>query len=773
MVVYASLTINSKATLPTLTIIKSKAYLPHYALQAIDDALASRMLLVPTNVEDVKGNALQLFGCHCHCLGEYLSLDSLGAGRLQDLLKSFLGSLHSGDLSFHKLLAKRRRGRALVEMVAGLKEELPGLRPMTWSPDLLPKYEWAWLENHWRVDPEAVEFWGGWGVKSKKGKTIYLKLVELYNTHGPEFTKAFHEAVRRDSVKRCKVESKVLNHLANFISRNVHLYPPEAFQSQKLMEEFFEAYFWNYQAEEWERNQNEQLNLKTWRNFRLLVARTFISTAVWNCKEDSIVQPSGRSTPGADLNIIINKHGIQVKDKLLTEVPLHVTDIGAIDLLYGDIKADLATVKKWALSQILKLRRAQRASVRNANAELALTGADRRRLNLDISTPTGKQNALNTFASEGMLPVEDMRYLYGENLPELAELLGMPTSFALTPFQIILSVYHSEITTTFVEDLELWKGETRVSFIKTNTGYELIGYKDRRGSKNSEQKIILCPRAAAVVRMVEEITQPLRKYLKERRDINYQRLFLNSGVSFTHPKPHRDQVTSNRVDANASIRNMLIEQVSPHTKKTGEDLIDFIKKMNHSRIRAQAAVCDYIQHHNRARLAQKLGHAFLSKDLLDSYLPTAIYDFFATRYVRIFQKGIICEAMKDSKYLFRAAKFSCLEDLHNFLIRYTLKEIPENLNSTGDNKLEKGAISEVGISVSTGSLTALLSLREAVKHSTTPKKVRGLARYWASVCDAVERYIVNSSDSLLLEHLAKARASLTPSSFGIMIHDLS
>lgn len=757
-----------------MTIIKSKAYLNHYPLQAIDDELACKLLMTPTTVSEQKGSALKLFDCHCHCLGEHLTLKNLDVEKLTWLAESFLGSLSSGDLFMLEADVVRQRSVAVIEMLAGLVDVLPNLKLPAWSRTRLPHFIQVWQESKHKLDPEIVSFWSGWAVKGKKGKPVYLKLTAMYHSHGAEFTRAFHEAVRRDSLKRAKVSSSMANKLADFISEQGFRFPPAAFQSSEIMEEFFEQLFWHYQNTEYERNEDPDLNGRTFRTMRNLIIRCFLKPGVWSADEESIPLPSGKSRPGSDLNITKNKHGIEIKDKLLTEVPVHVTDIQAIDLLYGDIKSDLSCIKKWAISEVLKIRNAQKTRVREAKNGTFLNGFYKKpRLSLNFDK-VGVANIYRTFEEEGMCTNEHARSRYRIKLPALAQKLGLPTTYSMLPFQCLLTLYHPEITTTFMDDLVIWDGPTRVSFSQTDKGYELVGFKDRRGSKNSEQKILLHPKAAALLRMVEEITEPLRQYLKKQGDPTWQKLFLTCGNSFNHPiTADSNCLNRNVVKKYASTRKMFIENLSPHTSKRGEELVDFIMKLSTSRVRAQAAVADYIENHSLPRLARKLGHAYMSRDLLDSYLPTAIYDFFATRYVRIFQKGIICEAMKDSEYLLRASKFDDFEQLHEFLSRYTLKEVPENLRTREENLLADGEIVEVGVSISAQSMTALMSIRQAVKSSKTPHSIRGLARYWAAVCDMVEKYILKTRDKALHAHLETAVKNCNPSAYEKMIHAVS
>lgn len=140
----------------------------------------------------------------------------------------------------------------------------------------------------------------------------------------------------------------------------------------------------------------------------------------------------------------------------------------------------------------------------------------------------------------------------------------------------------------------------------------------------------------------------------------------------------------------------------------------------------------------------------MNRDLLDSYLPTAIYDFFATRYVRIFKKESSAKRKTvNTCFVLPSLTISTVrvfEPLHT-------QGGSENLKTREENRLANGEIVEVGVSVSAESMTALMSIRKAINLSKTPHAVRGLAKYWAAVCDTVEKYILKSRDKLLHAHL--------------------
>ncbi|MNC56821.1 hypothetical protein D3C75_1064430 [compost metagenome] len=84
-----------------------------------------------------------------------------------------------------------------------------------------------------------------------------------------------------------------------------------------------------------------------------------------------------------------------------------------------------------------------------------------------------------------------------------------------------------------------------------------------------------------------------------------------------------------------------------------------------------------------------------------------------------------------------------------------------------------GEVVEVGVSVSAASMTALVSIRAAVRQCPEPEKVRGLAMYWSEVCNRVEQYILNSCNPLLKQHLAAANGNFDATKFERMIYATS
>lgn len=755
-----------------VTIIKHSQCSHTVPHQAIDAHVTALMLEHPVTTWEERHRALKLFDCHCHCVGATISVDALAAPFIEPLLHSFLGSLCQTDLVQIGVEARRRIARSVMEMLGGLRSHIPDLEIPKWDITLPNLHQAAWNINKKNLVPAHIAFWNGWKVISRKNKNIYLKLHSLFKSHGAEFTQSFYEQVKRHARKRAKPQTSAINTIAAFIASNAELYPPSAFKNPSQMRLFFQDLFLWYHVDGHNKNRDPQAVAKNWRIIANTAITIFCDTRTWNVLTTEIPIPPVKNKGGHELNVKRNRGGIKVKDKLLTEVPLYLTDIQAIDLLYSEIDEDQQTMRKWAASRCRLIRKAQLQRTRSTTGQI-LSVRDRSSCHHDDLRKTGIDNIYKTFNTEGLLPLQEMKKRYSRRTHLLAQILGIPNNYSLFPFQCLLVAEHPALTPSFFDNFELYNERgNRVGFNKIDNHYELVGYKDRKGNKSSEQKIKLSPRVACLVRQVEQITTPLRDYLKKIGDPAWRYLFLVTGGSLVTPKSAAPQPwSSNKIGKSPELTAELEAQFSPFTTKRGEDLHSYIKKFTLTRIRAQTAVCDYILNNNTVRMATMLGHTTYSKNLLLSYLPYAIYEFFETRYVRIFQKGLICYAMKDSKYLLRASKFQSMEELHNFLSSYALTDIPENLKDPqGDNLVKDGEISEVCVAITKTTLLILMSVAAAVRLSVRPEKIRGAARYWANFAHLIVSHIETGKDRKLKSYLAYAHKNLDTASVEAIIH---
>ena len=147
-------------------------------------------------------------------------------------------------------------------------------------------------------------------------------------------------------------------------------------------------------------------------------------------------------------------------------------------------------------------------------------------------------------------------------------------------------------------------------------------------------------------------------------------------------------------------------------------------------------------------MAEVLGHEVYNSKLLTHYLPEPIIHFYQSRWIRIFQKGIIYESMKDNKNLLNSIGFENMDILDQFLKNHTIKNLPTTNNqSVEDNDMvdNKDLFNECYITISEENLIALLSIKEAVEIAVDKSNINEKALFWKNFAERLVNEIENNN----------------------------
>lgn len=351
------------------------------------------------------------------------------------------------------------------------------------------------------------------------------------------------------------------------------------------------------------------------------------------------------------------------------------------------------------------------------------------------------------------------RHVTGEpcKSPKLANVYGYPVTGSLFPHQCALVVEHPEITTEFLKGFELYDINGQMSGFDEDKRL-LIGFKDRKQSDVRQQIIELNDTSFNIVQDIIEITRFGRNKLRTQGSDSYRYLFLTSGRGIAPFLQARVTVWNEGLFKNNSgLRGELITQFSSHSDLAEGELVEFIKRIRLTRIRASRAVEIFIQSKSSEAMSKALGHEHYYPDLLSHYLPDSIMAFIKARWIRIFQKAMVCEVMKDSPYLLRVTRFNDMEELNMFLENHRIKEIPaEAADPERSDERKTVAGSEAVLSIGVPFLASLLSLEAAVKASSDRDRVCGKAEYWSTFADKIKSEINNGYNRILKKHLDAA-----------------
>lgn len=602
------------------------------------------------------------------------------------------------------------------------------------------------------LNAEKIWIWQAWPTTNKIGNVSFLPLYPIYERLGKAFTQRFFTICRNYLSGRNATQIPGLKSLIRFIGQFDGEIKSGDFLQREFMDKFWHDFFVFYVTTSYDNGSGERIStiITKWRGHIVFFIKNYLELSGLVAEPwGEIPNPEPRTVLGANTNIRSQPDGSEVKTKLLTHIPLEVTDEKAIELLLYKIEHDISVIRRWAKSACDDLwKRNQRRENLAPSGKLReilpmrRTSSGEQAWLTDRRNPEHLANACATFKHHGYLTKEegDLNALFPVPLRRTADELGLPTTDSLIPHCFLLVLNHPCITPSFLEKLEVFdKSGKLVGFQKTDGGYRLIGFKHRRGPNLSQQIIALNKESEETVRQILEITSPLREWLRNRDDDQWRYLLLTSKKGFGYPQ----RVAS--LSSSTSGRKVeLAKSVSSFTMLPHQESVDLVDRLSLPTVRASAGILVYLKTKSLTQMATALGHAEYSPALIERYLPKPILEFFQERWIRIFQTGIIVEALKESPFLLAASGFSTLDQLHEFLSNHALKvhpksqpitDVPKNYDEFSD------AVSsdEIVFGLNAGILTALMSLKLTVDQAIVTVDSR--AKYWAAICEHLVNHI--------------------------------
>lgn len=676
-------------------------------------------------------------------------ISDLESAEFRRSLELYVGALHSGRFMAGKRSANYQRAQLILKPLAAI---CPG---QSWDQFRLSTTRTHQATATWRdefnaleLDPEAVWLWHGWGGRSKHGDGVSFPLYSFYERLGRQFTEAFDQILQGFVLGRTRSFMKGLPALARFVGTYPGALSVANFQDPYWTGSFFNQFAHYYFESAYERGNNIRYAARKWTSQFIPVVDAMVEARLITAPEPPLATPRGGvAVSGRETRIAKTECGTEVKTSCLTPVPLSLSDSAAKELLFRDLIDDFAAIVTWAEAEADDMWKRHCAGIEAAKAGrvrepsgvgqwgalIAMT---------DPKNPEAFANCAATYWTKGLITTNYAVRVYGQfGLVQMARDLGVPTPSSLLPHAALIVANHCEVTTQFLNRFELYDKDGKLSGVqKLDGGTYLVGYKPRKGDELAEQRILLNTRTAAVVHQVLELTAPLRNYLKEQNDDRWRMLFLAVGSIGAEPKPQNFDNQCSKPERFGV--DGLHSSLSRRAHISTEQAVQLASAFSLRALRASSALIVYINTGSSLKMSEALGHTKYSPKLLDHYLPEPIQTFFQDRWIRIFQAGLVCEAMKDSPLIIEASDFKSMQELDDFLNEHALKNIPESRRSTG--KEQTSTTSEVVIDVGEEMLTLLLSVTRAV--ATNSATSNGRAIYWAEIGARVDAYLRTLSD---------------------------
>lgn len=746
-----------------MTVIKKIHSIRYHPLTAIDEEVGDLIIHGAAEYQRVKGlksfsirASLQLLEAYCEITGQRISMATLARPAIEEILRGFTAAMAGQEFADLTSDMRVKLCRQLFQALATAQTHIPGANTVAWDIEMSTSNT-----NQCATIAAASDFqrwyWNGWSILRPRYPGTYLRLAQLVLPYGRGFVEDIFDSLEMYYRNRAGSFRTEWNHMFDYLGANHTAWPKSSFSTEAGLKRFMHAFTLSHFTYSKESERDARSQIKNWNRFVNAVENCLCNGKVWAKLKLPIKRPPPSTKHGSETKVYERNDGILVQEKLLTTIPLHVTDSEAIDLLFFHIKNDLSTVRKWATHEAadLKKRHAHRmALAAQGNPITEYQG-------YDLYKHYSLADICATLESTGStVPVSFLckvyRQLTGEpcKAPKLAKVYGFPVAGSLFPLQCLLVLQHPEITTEFLKSFKLYDQNGLMSGFDEDKRL-LIGFKDRKSPDVREQIIKLNDTSFNIVQDIIEITRFGRNKLRTQGSDSYRYLFLTSRKALTPFQQANVTIwNENSFINNSGLRDALIFQFSPHCDLPEDELVEFIKRIRLTRIRASRAVEVFILTKSAEAMSKALGHENYYPDLLSHYLPDSIMAFINARWIRIFQKAMVCEAMKDSPHLLKVTRFNSMEELDKFLENHRIKEIPPQAADPERSDERKSVnISEAVLSIGVPFLASLLSLDAAVKASSNRDRVCGKAEYWSSFADKIKSEITNGYNRLLKKHL--------------------
>lgn len=588
------------------------------------------------------------------------------------------------------------------------------------------------IQNNYNFDytslcQEKLNYFNGWYLVNNNQR-IFIDLINFYDVFGKETTDNYFEKIIKyfENIGIKTYNQILFNKLFNYLSQNNKTII-ENNDIVYLMKEFFLS----------SENKKNDLNFskKSWNYFILFVNYLF----PFNDHKKYLLKTQSNYNTN-----IKNYNGNLIKTKLITEIPLEIYDNEAFDILFKKINQDIRIINDWADYTI------------NYTYNCFLNVKEDLKVKSEYFNKNVTQMAMIKYGKYDRINIShiyDKDSYFNKNM--------------LYAICIKLILNHPEITDSFLLNCRYYDEKDNVIGINnTDQGNYLIGYKKRKGTNLAQQKILLNNETNRLMSILIEMTKDIRENLKKENNSLYKNLFISANVNnllVTDCKYHsfilNKEPYSNIIKYLQNIHNI-----------TKEDSIKFTKNISFTKVRASRGVQVYFETKSTTKMAKALGHTKYDPQLLSRYLPDSILDFFQRRWILLFQKGIICEAMKNSDFLLKASNFSDIETLNKFLEKHTLKNIPDNKLNNKKDEIEEDL--KVYISVDEEKISALLSIGKAIEESKNLDKVSSKAIYWKQLGEEIVKEINNNKIYSQYKHIVEnAKTKIRPDLFNKVIYE--
>ncbi|HDZ9473610.1 TPA: hypothetical protein RUZ81_002439 [Vibrio cholerae] len=598
------------------------------------------------------------------------------------------------------------------------------------------------------LDKTKADYLNGWQVTSKEGKSVEVHLDALYVRFGEEFTNKIHLVLKNYAfTQKASSLTNALKSLKELFVGFSTVYNDrdglsiEALLSRNHVQLFFHKVFKVLFVRSQAAQNCPKVFHTKWRNIINYYTECFINTGVFAEPHKPFIVPIWKDPKGNAPKFSFGGNTTQTENsRWFANIPLKIKDEEAVSIIQQRVERDMEHIRHVCLLKFDELLERD-----NRNKAFLNTGLVKP-LSSNSFTPQYQNfvgadkldNTVATFYAHG-IAAKDTGYPsflgFHGNASQLNTELNLPTKSTLNVLLTLLVMEHPLITPSWLAKWDLFDvNGNMVGYKQVGNQHIIVSYKSRKGATNAQQEVVLNEFSKSIVEFLIQHTRMSREHLKQKGNVNWRKMILTAtATNVLCPSSLNETLHSANDFYDCLQDKSLFDKNSDITLEDAKVISDIHTLRS---IRRHRGFQIYLETRSMDAVAEALGHEKKDANLLTSYLPKPLMDFFNARWVRQFQNAILLEAMKGSVYRLDAVNMSA-QDIEEFLNNHGISNIPEHFDhgfiqrTTTDNEASESlAFNQLTYTISTSLLQLLMAIRLVIESSDDGESFLDIVAHW-------------------------------------------
>ncbi|MGI2923834.1 hypothetical protein [Vibrio diabolicus] len=599
-----------------------------------------------------------------------------------------------------------------------------------------------------KLDKAKADYLNGWPVLSKEGKEHEAYLDTLYVNFGEVFANKVHFALKNYAfTQKSSTLGNVLTTLKKlFVGFSIVYNERDGLSIETLLSrnhvqlffhKLFKVLFVRSQAAQ---NCPKYFHAQ-WRDTINYYTECFINTGIFAEPHKPFIVPVWKDPKDAAPTFSIGGNATQPENlRWFANIPLKIKDEEAVSIIQQRVERDMAHIKHVCLLKFGELleREDRNKAFQNNGSVKPLSSNSHNPQYKNFVGADKLDNTVATFYAHG-IAAKDTNYLsflgFHGNASQLNAELNLPNTSTLNVLLTLLVMEHPLITPSWLARWDLFDvNGNMVGYKKVGNQHIAVSYKSRKGSTNAQQEVVLNEFSKSVVEFLIQHTRMSREHLRQKGNVSWRKMILTATTTSAMRPINLNTTLFSANDFYDWLQDKtLFDKSSDVTLKDAQAISDIHSLRS---IRRHRGFQIYLETRSMDAVAEALGHEKKDANLLTSYLPKPLMDFFNARWVRQFQNAILLEAMKDSVHRLDAVNMST-EDIEEFLNNHGISNIPERFDlgfvqkTTTDNEISESlAFDQLTYTISTSLLQLLMAIRLVVESSDDEESFLDIVAHW-------------------------------------------